>query len=305
MKVYVSRVPQRGPWGGGNRWLVALFAAFQRHQISVVSSPAMADVLIAAGVEDASNTELGVVNLANYAARSRKPLLFRINDCDARKNTKHINEAILFGNSLATRVIYVSDWLRDHIDPQKRFAHKSDVIVNGVDHDIFRPPLQKAASSRLRVVTHHWSDNKLKGAAWYECLDKMTLTEDIDFTYVGRHKCNFVGKTVSVAPVDGHDLTAVLAQHDLYVSGSLYDPGPNHIIEAVSCGLPVIVHADGGACAEFSNYANVARDENELKALISKKIFHKSDRRFSSWESCADLYVSEIKNICHNTDLQN
>lgn len=298
MKVYVSRVPQRGPWGGGNRWLIALFAALQRYQISVVSSPAMADVIVAAGVDDASPIELGIIKLAEYAVKNKKPLLFRVNDCDARKNTKHINESILIGSTHATKIVYVSNWLRDHLDPAKKFQHKTTVIVNGVDHDIFRPMRHNSQSDRLRIVTHHWSDNKLKGAAWYEHIDKMTLTQNISFTYIGRHKCSFVGKTVSIPPIDGEQLAKMLAAHDLYVSGSLYDPGPNHIIEAVSCELPAVVSADGGGCAEFSQSANVVKNEAELEALILNRSFHVSDRKFSSWEFCADLYVNEIKNIC-------
>ena len=305
MKVYVSRVIRRGPWGGGNRWLLAIFDALQRLQIEVVSSPRQADAIIVAGVEDVSELELGAVTLCQYAKQAKKPVLFRINDCDARKNTKHINQAIHAASLLATKIIYVSNWLKNHLDPFNTFDSKSAVIVNGVDHSIFKPA-EKQSSQMFRIVTHHWSDNRLKGASWYEFIDRMTLSDNsIAFTFIGRHKCAFIGNTSVIPPCDGQALATLLAQQDLYVSGSVYDPGPNHIIEAVSCGLPVIASADGGACVEFSDGIHIAKDESQLKSLINNKQFHVASRKFSSWEFCADQYVTEIQNLCHNIDSQN
>ncbi|TXI88996.1 MAG: hypothetical protein E6Q36_04225 [Chryseobacterium sp.] len=296
MKVYVSRVPQRGPWGGGNRWLIALFAALQRHTIDVVSSPTQADVIVAAGVEDGNATEPGVVALCRYAAATNKKVLFRVNDCDARKNTTHINQAIFYGCKLATKIVFVSNWLQNHLDVDKAFMHKSIVLINGVDDTIFKP-VTRTLCDRLRIVTHHWSDNRLKGAEWYEALDKMTIDDKVDFTYVGRHKCSFVGNTKCLPPLDGLALAKELADHDLYVSGSVYDPGPNHIIEAVSCGLPIIVNANGGACVEFSEGLHVAQNEHDLISIIKLRKFLTTSRKFQTWESCAEQYVAEIKKL--------
>jgi glycosyltransferase involved in cell wall biosynthesis len=198
------------------------------------------------------------------------PCLFRVNDCDARKGTDDVDRDIRIAAQRCDHVVYVSRWLAAYAAAHGVTARSSSIIINGVDRMVFDPTLHasRQPSNRLRIVTHHWSDNRLKGAQWYEALDALSNDANITLTYIGRHTCRFSERTIVVTPRDGQRLAAALACNDVYVSGSLHDPGPNHIIEAAALGMPMIVAAAGGGCVEFSAPAPAVNNADQLISTL-------------------------------------
>ena len=301
MKIYISRQVVAGPWGGGNRWLRAFTTACHTEGWRIACSVADADVAMIAAVKPGSPAEPGAVQVAADARQRGIPPIFRVNDCNARKGTVDVDRDIKMAARYASHVVFVSRWLASYAAARGVTQRGCSVIANGVDKHIFNRTLhmQRKPADRLRIVTHHWSDNRLKGAAWYEMLDELSRDNDITLTYIGRHACNFSDRTIVIPPCDGEQLAAAIAQNDVYVSGSVNDPGPNHIIEAVALGMPMIVSTQGGGCVEFAAPAPAITTLDELAIAIMNGHAVVSNMAISSWETCAATYVKLIKDIAN------
>ena len=91
--------------------------------------------------------------------------------------------------------------------------------------------------------------------------------DQIEFTYIGRHRGTFKN-TRCIEPCTGVELSRRLQGHDVYISGSRFDPGPNHILEALAVGLPTYVHKDGGGAVEFAGTDHTFSNLSELEELI-------------------------------------
>ena len=95
----------------------------------------------------------------------------------------------------------------------------------------------------------------------------------------------------------GQRLGDELRQHDVYVSGSRFDPGPNHIIESISCGLPTYVHRNGGGCVEFVGEDHVFNSVDELFELLTLGQFVKNTFVPTTWEQCMSQYFRVIEEL--------
>lgn len=309
MKLFVNRAVVDAPWGGGNNFVRALHEHGPKHGLHLVSSlDAFPDVVLLIGPDPDA---LGVS--AEHALRYRDShpgtrLVFRLNDCDARKGTTGVDERLWRIAARADALVFVSEWLMAHlieswssIPKERRHTYvncarsgdmqRSTVIINGVDRKLFAPR-PKTERRWLKVVTHHWSDNRLKGADVYEAIERLP---GVGFTYIGRHKCNFVrDRTCVVGPLQGLELAQELADHDVYVTGTHADPGPNHVIEAISSGLPVIASADGGGAVEFAGATHTFSNQVELAKLIDRcrrKELGPNALIPDSWDECVWAYA--------------
>jgi glycosyltransferase involved in cell wall biosynthesis len=100
-----------------------------------------------------------------------------------------------------------------------------------------------------------------------------------------------------------------LGKHDVYVSASRFDPGPNHVLESLACGLPTFVHADGGGCVEFAGSAQAYDDWNELRDFLTtikpgyvmKNVDHV---RLYDWRACVQEYNAFLEATWQNRDSQ-
>lgn len=292
MNVYSSRQPRSGPWGGGNRWLTATIETIASAGHKIVADPKQADILLAVAIEGGADGP-SAPQVCEYARASGRRSVLRVNDCDARKNTRHVDHLIKIASAKADAVVFVSSWLREHLLAE---CADTSVIVNGVDTSVFHPDAH-SCQTRLRVVTHHWSDNRMKGAAWYEALDELSKTDAIDFTYIGRHSCKFTERTRVIPPCDSAELASHIAANDLYVSGTIQDPGPNHVLEAVACGLPLIVSSDGGGAVEFAGRENAVSGVDELIARVRTKNYQKSSFHVHSWSDSSKLFLKKIEEV--------
>lgn len=285
--IYINRRPVVGVWGGGNRFLTALIAAIVRAGHSVTHEPQRCDAAIAVGVERASFHELSAEQTMQLARDCSAVGIFRVNDCDARKNTDHVDASVRRACALATQTVFVSKWLREY------FRIDGTVIVNGVDKTVFKKS-HHTASTLPRVITHHWSDNRMKGAEWYEALDRAAAERLLLFTYVGRHKCNFTATTV-IPPCDGQELARHLTNHDVYVSGSEHDPGPNHVLEAIACEMPIIVRITGGGAVEFAGARCATRTSEQMLHKILTREYSLSETCVVSWEECVSHFLELLQ----------
>lgn len=305
VKIYINRTPIRGPWGGGAHFINAFHRIVpdMGHEIVPPESMTVApDVILIAGLDNDGcciSAEQAIMYKVMMESRGRDvKVVIRVNENDARKGTTNVDDYLLKLAEHMDGTVFVSNWLRDYFMERGWPGDNNHiVIVNGVDRKIFKPQ-PKLDNGKLNIVTHHWSDNYMKGFDVYEQLDEFVgqNPDKFAFTYIGRHRHTFK-HAVTVGPLHGKQLGEELGKHDVYVSASRFDPGPNHVAESISCELPTYVHANGGGCVEFAGNDHVYRDWEELKKILVNGQFEPNSTKFSSWSDCIDQYVKFIKEL--------
>ena len=192
--------------------------------------------------------------------------------------------------------VFVSNWMKEYHFKKGWQCKNTNVIYNGVNLDHFKPGV-KINNGKINIITHHWSDNLLKGFDIYEKLDKfVNENSNYTFTYIGRHRSTFKN-TLLIDPLFGASLGNELSKYDIYISGSRFDPGPNHILESLACNIPTYVHANGGGCVEFSGADHVFDDYDSLQKLLLNKKFINNSFKIHDWENCIILFEKFIKEI--------
>lgn len=300
MKVYINRKPVVGPWGGGNMWVQSMYSILPSLGISLVEISESPDVILIAGIGREGNcvsADEAIRYKEMSASHGRNVrLVMRVNENDARKSTTGVDDSIRRIARHCDHVVFVSRWLYDYFQAES-LGEKASYIYNGVDSQIYResPKLQ---NEKINIVTHHWSDNVMKGFDIYDLIDEWTLkNQDFTFTYIGRERGTFKNAKV-VKPLFGKDLGEELGKYDVYVSASRFDPGPNHIIESISCGLPTYVHKDGGGCVEFAGQDHVYQDVNQLLNILSSKSYSKNTCWLpKNWEACVKSFYEVLKKV--------
>lgn len=293
MKVLINRKPVSGPWGGGNNFVVALIEGLtsKGHK---VTHELESDIDCFFVVDPRPEGDCpGLAHLVQEKEKfSNVKVIQRVNECDARKNTEHMDSLLIHCSSFINKTIFVSKWMQSYFIQKGWQCANNTWIHNGVDNKVFVPGHRN--SGRLKsVVAHHWSNNILKGFDVYEFLDYMAKKEMIEFTYIGRHRDSFTN-TRCIDPCTGSDLARRLQGHDIYISGSRNDPGPNHILEALAVGLPTYVHKDGGGSVEFAGNDHTFCNLSGLEDLILSNNYTKNEYIPMSWDQSIQTYIREI-----------
>ena len=166
-----------------------------------------------------------------------------------------MNFFLKLANYFADHTVFISSWLKS-LDIYNK-NNSSTVILNGADETIFNDfhNIEWNKIEKLRLVTHHWSGNKMKGFDIYEKIDNMISSEKwndkIEFTYIGNLPKNFKFKNINnILPMHGSKLSRELSKHHVYVTASSNEPAGMHHIEGILCGLP-IVYKNSGAIPEY------------------------------------------------------
>ena len=116
-----------------------------------------------------------------------------------------------------------------------------------------------------------------------------------DDVKIGRDLGTFKNTEV-IKPLSGRKLGSKLSTYDVYVSGTIADPGPNHILEALSCRLPPYVLDSGGGSVEF---AGIDHSFSSFKGFISKITKEISKNSFipGDWQNCIESYADIIEDL--------
>ncbi len=131
-----------------------------------------------------------------------------------------------------------------------------DIIINGVDKKIFYPARRRIRAKRWRLVTTGRFRNADMIVPLVRACDSLRGKLDLELRVVGpvvdpgseaylaRDYVKHIGSADPAA------VARILRDSDIFVYSHLNPPCPNSVIEAVSCGLPV-VGFDSGAMKEI------------------------------------------------------
>jgi glycosyltransferase involved in cell wall biosynthesis len=248
---------QKEPWGGGNWFVTQVDRDLRDHgygvRFDLRRSPGCV-VLVDPRV--GGNVRFG----AEEIARAEVPCVHRINECDLRKATNEIDALLAEANRVADHTVFISAWLRDyHAERWFDLGRPHSVILNGADPRIFNPAgsAELEPGAAMRIVTHHWSDNPMKGFDVYERVDRLIAAGDLpgtDLWVIGRWPTAIEWRAArTFPPTTGKELADLLRQCHVYLTASRWEPGGMHHIEGAQCGLPVLYHEDGGGIVELAS----------------------------------------------------
>ncbi len=299
MKIFINRKPVEGPWGGGNLFLKAFCAFFRAAGHQVVFD--LADDIDCIWIQDPrpGNTGISIREILRF--KNSKPLtkiFHRVNECDARKGTTEMDDLLRLCSHASDFTIFVSDWIRDYHLAKGWQCENYDVIYNGVDLEHFRPR-PKLQNGKINIITHHWSSNEMKGQDYYRFLDDFVGREEgFTFTYIGNCNDRYRNSKI-IPPLHGLLLGEELSKYDIYISGTRFDPGPNHIIESIASGIPTFAYSGGGGAVEFVGSENTFSNTEQLEEILKSDFSATANKHKPyRWEDCIrkvlDVVVARV-----------
>ena len=296
MNIFFNRVPKNEPYGGGNQFLCRMVELLQErgHHVTFHLESDLDLIFLI----DPRPGDIGysIEHITAYKQQfPETKILHRINECDKRKNTGFMDQLLVQSAMLADEVVFISQWLSDYFH-ELGFNGKGHVIYNGCDKRYFVPSTIKKPAEKLRLVTHHWSDNWMKGFDLYTEIDRYLQEHDnFEFTYVGRYCKEYEPKvTRIIEPLHGKALANELQKHDIYVTASRWEPCGMHHIEGAAVGLPVIYHSETGGIKEFCiNHGIEYTSFDEFLEAI-KEI----SKNYSGYTSKIDYDFLDINRCC-------
>ena len=279
--VAINMRPVSGPWGGSSPFVWQLKAFLEARGYAVrfdLKRPADAILLIDPR-DDLQGKAFGLPEIAAHqAANPRARVIHRINECDQRKNSSFMDAILEKGNAVADHTVFISEWLREYFCARWfDAARPHSVIYNGASARDFHPigtPLP-VPGQPLRVVTHHWSDNPLKGFDVYAEVDRLIAEGKLpgfELWIIGRWPQDLVWRAArTFPPAHGAALGALLRQCHLYLTATRWEPCGMHHVEGAQCGLPLLYHREGGGVVEAGERYGLGFTDDVSSALLAAR----------------------------------
>lgn len=249
MKIHILYDFVDGPYGGGNQFLKALRAEFQKND-GYTNEPDDADIYLFNGYPF---SQFNLVDRLHdvYREYPEKMYLFRLDGPTflTRGRDKY-QDLLLKGicDTYMDGIVFQSEWCRQKNKELTGISARYEkVIHNAPDREIFNSTGRVFFSKdcKVRIIATSWSSNIRKGFAVYRYLDNNLDWSRYEMTFVGNSPFEF--KNIRwVEPQPSAALAQLLHQNDIYLTASKNDPCSNSLLEALNCGLPVLALNDGG-----------------------------------------------------------
>lgn len=223
-------------------------------------------------------------------------IVHRMNDSGMHRSNILMTRLMITCCGYADYLVYISEWLRNLMQPKLSSEKPSIVIHNGADAGIFNKSHSRNwdGKSKLKIVTHHWSSNYLKGHEIYKYLDELLDQESFrrkyEFTYIGKYPKNLKYKnTKLIPPLNNIALADELKKHDVYLTGARNEAAGMHHIEGALCGLPILYVNSGGVPEYCSEYGIEIHKENLQEALEQmRREYSKYRDKINNYGNTAD-----------------
>jgi glycosyltransferase involved in cell wall biosynthesis len=286
MRIYFNRRPVSGPWGGGSKVIssIAEECLKRGHEIffeEEIAQRARFDLLFC--TDPRPHGDLSFADLVDRRNRDKCKLIQRIGDLGTHGKPE-LFDLVKLTSSISDALVFPSNWAKSTLSSANRNAH---VVSNAPRKEFVAAQKREIDYSIVRLVSHHWSNNAMKGFEVYQMLDEYCKSKpDVEFTFVGRKPDNVL-LTNHVPPLDTNGLIKELPRHNVYLTASKQEAGANHVLEAMALGLPVLYHKDGGSINEYCEGRGISYDNldslidvidnrKELSRLASLTPFHRS-----------------------------
>jgi glycosyltransferase involved in cell wall biosynthesis len=274
MKIAFNRQPRRSPWGGGAHFATTFadYLVAQGHEVVYSLQSGLDWIVMLDPRAEAGGFSAQEISHWKHSIDKNVKVLHRVNDTGVTRGGPELDELIRRANyEVADRTVYISRWVQQHF--RRLMCPEGAVVTNGCDERYFHPKLVMGLHQPVRLVTHHWSNNKMKGVDLYERIDELIdVGANFELTYVGRYPAGHVPKHIKIVePLYGTALGDELRKHDVYVTAARHEACGSHHVEGAACGMPVIYHNDGGGVVEMcSRYGVGISDVREFQGALEK-----------------------------------
>jgi len=209
----------------------------------------------------------------------RKPYFFRVDGIgiDKSKPQEHleiINNQIKEGIIGSIGVIFQSTFSKNMVEQVFNIKVKNyKIIVNGTDRTIFnnygenlREELNIEKNALVFISSAKWRGVKRLD-------DVINVFKEFKKRYKKKTYLIIIGKEgknkdgiIYIPHIDNEELPKYLRTGDIYLYLSWIDNCPNSVIEAISCGLPVICSNQGGTneIIKLTRGGIIVKADNEL-----------------------------------------
>lgn len=289
------------PYGGGNQFMMALGHALSKLGVRIeknrLSNKIHAHLCNSAWfavddfMEAARATDLRMIH------RVDGPIaVYRGTDWKEDQKIYDLN------TRLASATVYQSGWclMRLH---ELGFNPKSPVVIpNAVDSRVFHSAgrVPYSPDRKIKLISTAWSDNPKKGGPFYKWLESKLDWNRFEYTFVGRTKETFQYIN-HIKPQPSKALAQILRQHDIYIMASEHEACSNALLEALSCGLPVL-YLDDGANGELTRLGGLPFKQKEealsqLDRIASNINIFRQCIHVQSIEEIACKYIELFKTV--------
>lgn len=307
MKISLNSQFLKGPYGGGMQFANFMKDFLENQGITVVNNLKDEDIDIILHINpfphltpDAS--AYSYIDAWEYKKNQpRTTIIERVNECDERKGTNYMNSLLAKAGEKSDFVVYIASWLQPLVLKAGLPEDKPwRVILNGADERNFNIIGKEFwnGQGKMKIITHHWSDNPNKGLDTYLKLDELLFDQKycelFEFTYIGRIDASKFKNTKILPPLSGKDLGDELSKHHLYITASKNEPGGMHHIEGGLSGLPFL-YINSGALPEYcSNFGLEFNSENlSLKLLEMRDRYKEFVEKIKSYNNTAEKMGEE------------
>jgi hypothetical protein len=301
LKIFINFEPKDVPYGGGNSFTLNLCKYINKSKyfeyIFELNENTLIDIyLIVDFRKDGIFKKYSVNEIYKHKNKNKNGIIFyRVNDCDITRINGNREKDILKYFDKIDYFVFNSNFIKDYyFDKYDILITKPySVIYNTTNNEYFNLIKEPIIHEKTRIVTHHWSDNINKGYDIYQQIYniiKEKYNDNFEFVFIGRkYNDKYKNDIPKInGPYHGYQLAQNLKKCDIYVSASIYDACPMHILEGLSCGLPVLYIDHDGGGKDICNLSNekIGESFKDINSFIDGL-----NRIYSNY----NFYVNNIK----------
>lgn len=298
MKIKIIYNKKNGVWGGANQFIRALESEFASLGCLAFDNDS-ADVFLLNSYQ----------NLIDFLKLKRKypnkifihrlgPIFYYY-----RGNVwKMIDKlTIEIANKFADLTVFQSFWSYNEsvklgFDKNKKYA----IIGNATDQNVFKKisSNKKLSGGKIKLITDSWSKNIYKGFEYLKYLDENLDWNKYEMSFVGNTAIEF--KNIKIIPaMPSEKLVVELNNSDIFIAPFKFEACSNSIIEAMSCGLPVIALDSGGNSEIVENGGELFIRKEELleriKLVSDNYDYYQNKIKVFNIKEIAENYIEFIK----------
>lgn len=270
--IFFSFKPTGGNFGGGAFFVTNMIDYLKKrnHKITFELEKGIDIIFITDPRKDkkGKNKKYSVDDFIKYKKNNPNvKIIHRINECESkREKTIGIDNLIIKTMKIADRIIFITNWLQEYyIEKYKISTTNCSVIINGCNQNFFFPEQHRNfkiinQDTKVKLITHHWSSNYLKGFEIYNKIDEYLEKHSNEFalTFVGNYNQNYTPRNINLLPPScDMELANILRNHDIYLTASQNEPCGMHQLEGMSCGMPILYREGSGGIKETCGNAGL------------------------------------------------
>lgn len=209
----------------------------------------------------------------------------------------------LINEYIADGTVFQSEWSREE-NCRLGLKHTlfETIVHNCADSQMFNTVGRQYfdKNKKIKLIASSWSSNMKKGFPVYQYLDDNLDWSRYEMTFIGNSPVEFKN-IMHIPPLNSSELSKWLKQSDIYLSASQKEACSNSIIEALSCGLPVICYNDGGNPELVKEGGVLFENQEDIPNLISTIVDNYDDIRdkieVNSDSKVANQYIQFCQKI--------